>query len=109
MIERIWHGWTDPDDADEYEQLLRTELLPRFADQNSEGYRGVRLLRRSRSESVEFVTIMRFESLDAVEQFAGEDYERAHVPPAARELLTRFDDRAHHYELRAERAYESGE
>jgi len=105
MIERIWHGWTDPDDADAYEQLLQTEILPGFADQNIDGYRGVRVLRRSHREEVEFVTIMRFESLDAVQQFAGEEYEQAHVPPAARELLARFDDRAHHYELREQREY----
>lgn len=105
MIERIWHGWTDPADADDYERLLREEILPDFADQDSDGYRGVRVLRRSRGDEVEFVTIMRFESVADVKRFAGEEHEQAHVPAAARELLARFEDTAAHYELRDERAY----
>lgn len=105
MIERIWHGWTEPADADDYERLLREEILPAFAEQDNDGYRGVRVLRQSRDDEVEFVTIMRFDSIAAVKAFAGEAYEEAHVPPAARELLSRFDDRAHHYELREEREY----
>ena len=105
MIERIWHGWTDPGDADEYERLLREEILPDFADQGIDGYRGVRVLRRSREDEVEFVTIMRLSSIADVKQFAGEEYEQAHVPPAARAVLTRYDDTAEHYELRAEREY----
>jgi hypothetical protein len=43
---------------------------------------------------------MRFDSLDAVRGFAGEEYEVAVVPPAARLLLSRFDARSAHYELR---------
>jgi heme-degrading monooxygenase HmoA len=105
VIERIWHGWTEPADADDYERLLEEEILPGFADQDIDGYRGVRVLRRSHEDEVEFVTIMRFESVAAVEQFAREEYERAHVSPAAQDLLARFDDRAHHYELRAQRSY----
>jgi hypothetical protein len=49
---------------------------------------------------VEFVTIMWFESLQAVKQFAGEDYEQAVVPPKARAVLSRFDQRSQHYEVR---------
>jgi hypothetical protein len=49
---------------------------------------------------VEFVTAMRFNSVDAVRAFAGEEYEVAVVPPAARALLSRFDARSAHYELR---------
>lgn len=100
MIERIWHGWTDPEDADEYEHLLREDIFPGVAEQEIEGYRGVRILRRSCEDEVEFLTVMQFASVDAIEQFAGEDYQQAHVPPAARALLTRYDDRVHHYELR---------
>ena len=49
---------------------------------------------------MEFVTTMRFDSRDAVEAFAGEDYEEAHVPEPAREILKRWDERARHYEVR---------
>ena len=53
-------------------------------------------------ESLEFVTIMWFDSLEAVREFAGKDYEKAVVPPAAQALLSRYDDRSLHYEVKAE-------
>ncbi|HEX2224422.1 MAG TPA: antibiotic biosynthesis monooxygenase [Thermoanaerobaculia bacterium] len=101
MIGRIWHGWTTPENADRYENLLRTEIFPAIRAKGVAGYRGIQLLRRPLfADEVEFVTIMWFDSLDAVRKFAGEDYETAHVPPKARELLARFDARSQHYEVR---------
>jgi len=107
VIERLWYGWTAPEDADEYERLLREEIFPGFAEEGIEGFRGFRVLRREREadDEVEFVTVMRFGSLDAVREFAGDDYRQAHVPPAAREVLSRFDDRARHYEVREREEY----
>jgi len=105
MIDRIWHGWTTPANADEYERLLRVEILPAFADADNDGYRGARLLRSRDGDEVEFVTILRFDSIESVREFAGEEYRTAHVPPAAQDVLERFDDRARHYEVREEREY----
>lgn len=101
MIGRIWHGWTTPENADAYESLLRHEILVGIQDRQIPGFRELQLLRRSLDTEVEFVTIMWFDSIDAVRAFAGEDYEVAVVPPAARALLTRFDGRSQHYEVRA--------
>ena len=100
MIARIWHGWTTPENADSYESLLETEVFPGIEAKDVAGYRGIRLLRRATGDEVEFVTMMLFDSLDEVRAFAGEDYETAYVPPAARRLLARFDERSAHYELR---------
>ena len=102
MIGRIWHGWTTPENADAYESLLRHEILLGIQDRQIAGFRGIQLLRRSLEMEVEFVTIMEFESLEAVRAFDGEDYEVAVVPPQARALLSRFDGRSQHYEIRAE-------
>ena len=98
MITRIWHGWTTPDNAQLYEELLRTEVLTGIAARNIDGYRGVRLLRREADHEVAFITIMGFDSLDAVRTFAGDDYETAVVPAKARALLSRFDATSQHYE-----------
>ncbi len=46
MVSRIWHGWTTPENADTYENLLRTEIFPGIASKNVSGYRGIQLLRR---------------------------------------------------------------
>jgi heme-degrading monooxygenase HmoA len=100
MVGRIWHGWTTPENADAYEKLLRTDIFPGIASKNISGYRGIQLFRRPSGDEVEFMTIMWFESWDAVKQFAGEDHEKAYVPPKARKVLARFDDRSQHYDIR---------
>jgi antibiotic biosynthesis monooxygenase (ABM) superfamily enzyme len=98
MITRIWHGWTIPQNAQAYEELLRTEIFQGIVTRRIEGFRGIELLRRSHPDEVEFVTIMWFDSLVAVQAFAGPDYELAVVPSAARALLHRFDSRSAHYD-----------
>jgi heme-degrading monooxygenase HmoA len=98
VIGRIWHGWTAPGNADAYEELLRSEVFPGI--DRVEGFRGAHLLRRDAGDEVEFVTLTVFDSFEAVREFAGEDYEVAVVPPEARRLLARFDERSEHYEIR---------
>ena len=106
MIGRIWHGWTTPHNADKYEKLLKEEIFSGIAEKKVSGYKGIQLLRRPLADDeVEFVTIMRFDSWEAVKQFAGEAYERAYVPPAAREVLERFDERSQHYEIKESLEY----
>jgi heme-degrading monooxygenase HmoA len=100
MICRIWHGWTSHANADAYEHLLKEEIFAGIASRAIAGYRGIELLRRELSTETEFVTVMWFESLDAVKQFAGADYTRAVVPESARKLLARYDERSAHYDVR---------
>lgn len=104
MISRIWHGWTTPANADVYEALLKEEIFVGIADRQIAGYRGIHLLQRDLGDEVEFVTIMWFDTLDAVRAFAGEDYEVAVVPPKARAVLSRFDAHSQHYEVKVEKA-----
>ncbi|HEY3221087.1 MAG TPA: hypothetical protein VGJ80_10165 [Gemmatimonadales bacterium] len=99
MIVRIWHGWTSGVNADAYERLLQEDIFVGIRERHITGFRGIQLLRRSLPDAVEFVTIMTFDSLAAVRDFAGADYEVAVVPPKARALLQRFDERSAHYEV----------
>ena len=105
MIARIWRGWTTPENADVYENLLKTEIFPGIASKNVAGYRGIQLYRRALNGEVEFMTIMWFDSWEAVRDFAGEEYEKAYVPAKAREVLSRFDERSQHYEIRERITY----
>jgi heme-degrading monooxygenase HmoA len=102
MVGRIWHGWTSPANADRYEALLKSEIFTGIQNRKIAGYKGIQLFRRNLEQEVEFVTIMWFNSLEAVRIFAGEDYEAAVVSPKARTLLSRFDDRSQHYEVKAQ-------
>jgi len=83
-----------------YDHNLKTEIFPGIAAKNVAGYRGIQLFRHPVGDEVEFITIMWFDSWDAVKQFAGDDYERAYVPPKARQVLAHFDERSQHYEIR---------
>ena len=102
MIARLWHGWTTPENADAFEEFLRTPMLTRVRE--VPGFLGADLLRREDGGEVAFVTISRFESLESVRAFAGDDYERAVLEPEARRLLSRGDERTTHFEVVLDRA-----
>lgn len=99
MILRVWRGWASGARADAYERLLRREIAPAIAARSIDGFRRIQIARRDLGEDVEFVTLMWFDSLDAVRAFAGVDYEAAVVPADARALLDRFDERSAHFEV----------
>ena len=100
MIGRIWHGYTTPENADFYENLLKEEIFVGIHNRNISGFREIQLFRREFESEIEFITVMWFDSLEAVRAFAGEDYEVAVVPPKARAVLSRFDERSQHYDVR---------
>ncbi len=101
MISRIWHGYTTRENADSYENLLKEEIFVGIGERRISGYQGIQLFRRDIDDEVEFITVMWFDSLDAVRVFSGDDYEAAVVPEKARAVLKRFDARSQHYEVRA--------
>lgn len=97
MIARVWHGWTSRDNADAYQEFLATTMFPSM--HRVPGFAGVELLRRDDGDEVAFITVSRFESLDAVRAFAGDEYEQAVIEPEAKALLSRHDERSEHYEI----------
>ena len=97
MIARLWRGWASRENAEAYERFLREQMFPSM--QRVPGFRSVELLRRDAGGEIAFVTISRFDSLDAVRAFAGDDYERAVIEPEARALLSRADERSEHFEV----------
>jgi hypothetical protein len=103
MIARVWHGYTTPENADAYERLLQSEILPGI--EKAHKY-GAHLFRRDlpQQDEVEFITICYFDSLDDVRAFAGEDYEVPVIVPRARALLKHFDQRSQHFEIKRQPA-----
>src|SRR5215216_4901008 len=99
MIKRIWHGWTTNQNAEAYEALLRHEVFLNIANRKINGFRGIELLKRELGEEVEFVTIMSFDNLESIVEFAGKNYETAVVPEQAQRLLSRYDGISQHYDL----------
>ena len=98
MIARVWHGYTKPEHAQSYENMLKPELLPGISEKK--GYRGSYLLRRNLDAEVEFITILLWDSLDDVRAAAGhDDFETAIIPEQRRRYLARFDAKAVHYDV----------
>jgi antibiotic biosynthesis monooxygenase (ABM) superfamily enzyme len=96
MITRMWRGWTATENAAAYERFLLGELFPSMRDIS--GFRGAEVLRRSEDNGVAFVTLTRFDSLDAIRAFAGEHYEVPVLEPQALALLSRYDGHALHFD-----------
>ena len=98
MIARIWRGWTKPADAKVYESMLRSEILPSIAARKISGYHGAELFIREDGNEVEFVTLLRFDSMEEVKEFAGADETRPVIYPGVEQLLTRME-RSQHYRI----------
>ena len=97
-VKRIWHGWTTPENADAYQDLLHEEIFPGIESKEMEGYRCVELFRRDLDNEVEFMTLMTFDSLEDVVHLQGKDYEKSYVPDSAQKVLKRWDKTATHFE-----------
>ena len=98
MVARIWHGWTKAADAKAYEKMLRDEIFPNIAAQKIEGYRGAELFVREDGDEVEFVTLLRFDSMGAVTEFAGPTASKPVIFAKAEALIRRMEQ-ARHYRV----------
>jgi antibiotic biosynthesis monooxygenase (ABM) superfamily enzyme len=92
----LWRGWTALEDAQAYADFLLGSLFPSM--RQIDGFVDADVLRRREGDEVAFVTLTRFDSLDAIRAFAGDDYEVPVLEPEALALLSRYDERATHFE-----------
>ena len=97
MIARVWHGYTKPENADAYEAMLKPELLAGIG--KVPGYQSSYLLRREAGTEVEFITIMLWDSIEAIRAVTGPDFETAVIPDERRKYLSRHDAKSAHYEV----------
>jgi len=79
--------------------MLKPELLPGISKKR--GYRGSHLLRRDHADEIEFVTMLMFDSLDDIKAITGPDYETAVIPAERKQHLSRWDEKAVHYDIKA--------
>ena len=99
MIARIWHGYTKPENAEAYESMLKPEMLPGIG--KISGYRGGYVMRRAVDGEVEFITIMIWDSIDAIKAVAGPNYTVSIIPADRLKYLSRHDAHAAHYEIQS--------
>ena len=108
MISRHWKGIAKREFADRYVGHLEGDTFPQLA--LLPGFIRATILRREVVDGIEFEIVTLWESLTAIEAFAGRDCEAAVVPAAVRAMMVRYDDRVAHYEVlhSFERSYLAG-
>jgi heme-degrading monooxygenase HmoA len=97
MIVRAWRGRASPVQSSAYPEHFRRRVVPEL--QRIEGFLGAALLQQARAEEIEFLVLTRWQSMDAIRAFAGEEVESAVVEPEAAAALTGFDRTVQHYEV----------
>ena len=78
--------------------MLRNEIFPGITARNIQGYHGAELFIREDGDEVEFVTLLRFDSMDAVREFAGADESKPVIFPKAEAIIVRMEH-ARHYRI----------
>jgi heme-degrading monooxygenase HmoA len=99
MVVRAWRGYAAVADAQAYPRHLHQSVRPKL--EQLRGFRGLYLLRHREVEEIEYLVLTLWESMEAVQAFAGPRPELAVVEPEARAALLRFDHTVRHYEVLA--------
>ncbi|MEW6350522.1 MAG: antibiotic biosynthesis monooxygenase [Thermodesulfobacteriota bacterium] len=97
MIARHWRGIAKPGEAGRYIGHLKTDTFPKLAAIH--GFISASILTRELEHGTEFLVITRWDSMDAIEQFAGPSAEEAVVPASVQSMMVEFDQRVIHYEV----------
>jgi heme-degrading monooxygenase HmoA len=95
MIERVWSARSTREGAAAYAAHFRHAVLPQLT--TMDGYRGARLLEREHDGGIEVVVVTRWQTLDAIRAFAGDELDRAVVHDDAAALFTDYDRKVRHY------------
>ena len=97
MIARMWHGRTPIAKADTYAALLNRLAIPDY--RAIPGNLAVHILRRDEGEVAHFITFTLWESLPAIEKFAGTPVDQAKYYPEDRDFLLEFEPKVQHWEV----------
>ena len=97
MIARIWRGMTAASNADEYLEYLRLTGMREYEE--TDGNRGVFVLRHTQGEHTEFILLSLWDSMDAVRRFAGENADIAKYYPRDAHYLLELEPHVRHYEV----------
>jgi heme-degrading monooxygenase HmoA len=97
MIARLWSARTTKAQSTRYLEHFWQSVVPSLRTFN--GYVSSSVLVRSHGDSVEILVTTVWQSLEAIDAFAGSDRETAVVASEAAALLTDYDRRVRHYEV----------
>jgi hypothetical protein len=98
MVVRFWSARTTEARLLDYLRHFNDHVLPHL--RSKEGFIEARVLTQSDGVVVEMIVETLWASLESIERFAGPDRESAVVGEEAVHLLTSYDRRVRHYELK---------
>jgi len=99
VIARLWHGITLSEVAEEYLDLLQKTGVTDYLA--TPGNRGVQLLHRIEGRLAHYLIISHWDSLQAIEAFAGSDITRSKYYPEDADFLLEYEPTVQHYEIEA--------
>ena len=97
MVERHWKGIAKKEKAQEYIDHLKNETFRKLKEIH--GFVSASVLTRDLPDGVEFLIVTKWETTDAIKQFAGEKIDIAVVPKPVQHMMLRYDDYVSHYEV----------
>ncbi|HEX3497696.1 MAG TPA: antibiotic biosynthesis monooxygenase [Stellaceae bacterium] len=97
MIVRAWRGRAAASNPTGYPAHFRQNVAPEL--RHIAGFLGASLLRTSQPDGIEFLVLTRWQSMDAIRAFAGDEVGNAVVEPGAVAALVDFDKTVTHYEV----------
>ena len=97
MVIREWRGLATREKEATYVAHFCDEVLPKL--RQLDGFLGASVLRRGKDDAVEMTVLTRWESMDAIRRFAGEDAELAVVAAAAQPCFVSYDRKVSHHEV----------
>jgi heme-degrading monooxygenase HmoA len=97
MIARLWSARATTAQSTRYLEHFWQSVLPSL--RTFEGYVSSSVLVRAHRDTVEILVTTVWQSLEAIDAFAGSDRETAVVSSEAAALLTDYDRRVRHYEV----------
>jgi heme-degrading monooxygenase HmoA len=97
MIIRIWHGRVAASDSLTYRGFLIRRAIPDY--RSVPGNLSVHVLERVAGDVTHFMTLTMWESLEAIQGFAGENVEKAKYYPEDKDVLLEMEPTVVHYEV----------
>jgi len=97
MVARLWRGRTRTADAEAYHQYLQDTGVR--STSQTDGNRGVFVLRRVSGQEAEFLFVSLWDSFEAVERFSGPERERAVYYPEDERYLLEMEPTVTHFEV----------
>lgn len=97
MISRHWKGIAKPGEAENYIAHLKTDTFPKLSEIN--GFIEASILKRTVAQGTEFLIVTVWESIEAIERFAGVPADVAVVPEVVQAMMVQYDNNVSHYEI----------